>query len=99
MDQKTLFDAWPERYDQWFTTPIGKVIKEVETELVLEFLNPGSEDSVLDAGCGTGVFTLDILAAGARVTGIDISRPMLGYTFDKTANHPFFGVQGDLLCF
>jgi len=95
--QKTLFDEWPERYDEWFETPIGKVVKEVEAGLILGFLNPEPEDRVLDAGCGTGVFTLDILTAGARVTGIDISRPMLNYAGRKTANHPFFGVQGDIL--
>jgi len=97
MNQKTLFDEWPERYDEWFETSIGKVVKEIEAELILEFLNPGPEDRVLDAGCGTGIFTLDILAAGAQVTGIDVSRPMLSYACSKTANHLFFGVQGDML--
>jgi len=97
MNQKTLFDEWPERYDAWFETSIGKVIKEAEAELILEFLNPGPEDRILDAGCGTGIFSLDILVAGAQVTGIDISRPMLSYACSKTMNHPFFGVQGDML--
>ncbi|GAJ22450.1 unnamed protein product, partial [marine sediment metagenome] len=27
MTEKELFDEWPERYDQWFTTPIGKMVK------------------------------------------------------------------------
>ena len=97
MNQKTLFDEWPARYDQWFETSTGKVVKEVEAELVREFLNPEPEDRVLDAGCGTGIFTLDILAAETQVTGIDISWPMLGYASSKTVNHPFFGVQGDML--
>ena len=30
MTKKMLFDEWPERYDQWFTTPIGKMVKEIE---------------------------------------------------------------------
>ncbi len=97
MNQKTLFDEWPARYDEWFETSIGKVVKEIEAELIREFLNPEPEDRVLDAGCGTGIFTLDILAAEAQVVGIDISRPMLSYASSKTANHPFFGVQGDML--
>lgn len=97
MKQKTLFDEWPERYDEWFETSIGKVVKEVEAELILEFLNPEPEDKILDAGCGTGIFTLDILTAGAQVVGLDISRPMLSYAISKAANHSFFGVQGDML--
>ena len=97
MKQKTLFDEWPARYDEWFETSIGKVVREVEAELIREFLNPEPEDRVLDAGCGTGIFTLDILATGSQVTGIDISRPMLGYASSKTANHPFFRVHGDML--
>jgi len=23
-----LFDEWPEKYDQWFTSPIGRLVKE-----------------------------------------------------------------------
>jgi len=95
--QKTLFDDWPERYDEWFETPIGKVVKKIEAELIHEFLNPEPEDRVLDAGCGTGIFTIDILALGAQVVGIDISRPMLKYFIGKTVNHPFLAVQGDML--
>jgi len=28
--EKALFDEWSESYDQWFTTPIGKLVKEAE---------------------------------------------------------------------
>ena len=97
MTDKMLFDKWPERYDQWFTTPIGKVVKKVEAELIHELLNPRPEERVLDAGCGTGIFTLDFLIAGARVVGLDISRPMLRFADKKTAGYPFFKVQGDTL--
>jgi len=95
--QKTLFDDWPERYDDWFETPIGKVVKKIEAELIHEFLSPEPEDRVLDAGCGTGIFTIDILSSGAQVVGIDISRPMLKYSINKTVNHPFSAVQGNML--
>jgi len=92
-----LFDEWPERYDQWFTTPVGKLVKEIEGELIHELLNPKPEDKVLDAGCGTGIFTLDFLAAGGQVVGLDISRPMLSFAGKKTAGYSFFKVQGDML--
>ena len=31
-----IFDDWPERYDLWFQTPIGKLIREVEKRLLLD---------------------------------------------------------------
>jgi ubiquinone/menaquinone biosynthesis C-methylase UbiE len=97
MTEKQLFDEWPEYYDQWFTTPVGKLVKEIEGKLIHELLEPAHGEKILDVGCGTGVFTLDFLARGAQVVGLDISRPMLRYAVKKTANHPFFTVQGDML--
>jgi len=97
MTQKMLFDEWPERYEQWFTTPIGKLVHEIEADLINELLNLKSEEKVLDAGCGTGIFTLDFLATGAQVVGLDISGPMLSLAGKKTAGYPFFNVQGDML--
>ena len=46
-----LFDDWPDRYEKWFTTPIGSLVKRVEWELVLDFLRPARGDFLLDAGC------------------------------------------------
>ena len=97
MITKELFDEWPQRYDQWFTTPIGKVVKEIESKLILELLKPERGEKLLDAGCGTGVFTLDYLAAGSEVIGLDISRPMLDLAGQKTMGSPFYPVQGDML--
>ena len=73
----TLFDKWPETYDTWFTTPLGALVKHYEAEMILNLLQPGPGELVLDAGCGTGVFTLDLLSAGSRVIGLDLSLPML----------------------
>ncbi|OFW58654.1 MAG: methyltransferase type 11 [Actinobacteria bacterium RBG_16_64_13] len=97
MTGKALFDDWPERYEQWFATPLGRLVRETEGRLILEMLDPGWGEDILDAGCGTGVFTLDCLAAGARVTGLDISEPMLALATEKTAGYPFDAVQGDML--
>ena len=35
-----LFDNWPEKYDQWFETPIGALVKRYESELLLDLLSP-----------------------------------------------------------
>jgi ubiquinone/menaquinone biosynthesis C-methylase UbiE len=91
-----LFDHWPEKYDRWFETPIGALVKKYETELLLDLLRPRPGESILDAGCGTGVFTLNILASGPRLTGLDISLPMLRRAGQKMEGYPFGAVAGDI---
>lgn len=93
---KAIFDEWPEKYDQWFTTPIGALVKKYESELIRELLQPASGEMILDAGCGTGVFTQDILSAGSQVTGLDISFPMLRRGKEKAGGFPFRPVVGDI---
>ena len=91
------FDDWPEKYDRWFATPIGSLVKKVEWDLVSDLLKPGPGDSILDAGCGTGVFTLPLLACGARVAGLDLSLPMVRQSARKASAFPFRPVLGDIL--
>ena len=91
-----LFDEWPDKYDRWFETPIGALVKKYENELFLDLLQPRPAENILDVGCGTGVFTLSILASGARVTGLDVSIPMLKRAEHKTEGYPFRGVAGDM---
>jgi ubiquinone/menaquinone biosynthesis C-methylase UbiE len=97
MTDRMLFDDWPERYEAWFATPIGRLVKDTECRLVIDMLNPGKGERILDAGCGTGVFTMDCLAAGAEVIGLDVSAPMLALAARKASGYPFVAVQGDML--
>ena len=92
-----LFDDWPEKYERWFTTPIGFLVRRVEWELVFELLRPGPGDFILDAGCGTGIFTLEMLSCGARVTGLDLSLPMVKRSARKALAFPFQPVLGNIL--
>jgi ubiquinone/menaquinone biosynthesis C-methylase UbiE len=92
-----LFDEWPEQYDRWFTTPTGALVRKYEGELVLDLLSPSRGETILDAGCGTGVFTLDLLASGADVTGLDISLSMLRRSREKAGEGPLQIVLGDML--
>jgi len=92
-----LFDQWPEKYTQWFHTPLGQLIKRYEQELITELLQPHAGETILDAGCGTGIFTMDILSHGATVIGLDISSPMLQYAVNNTSGLPFSPCLGDLL--
>jgi ubiquinone/menaquinone biosynthesis C-methylase UbiE len=95
-EKSQLFDEWPEAYDRWFTTPIGSLVRRFEAELILDLLKPKPGDVVLDAGCGTGVFTLDILSRG-QVVGLDISLPMLIHAKKKLKGFSFQAVLGDML--
>ena len=91
-----LFDQWPEKYDRWFETPIGALVKKYENELLLDLLQPRPDEVILDVGCGTGVFTANILGFGTRVTGLDISYPMLMRAELKAKGYPFRAVAADM---
>ena len=92
-----LFDDWPERYDQWFETPIGELVREYEAELLQELLNPQPGELILDVGCGTGIFTGPILSSGAEIVGLDISMPMISRASRRFQDEKFIPLAGNML--
>jgi ubiquinone/menaquinone biosynthesis C-methylase UbiE len=96
MGSVQTFDDWPEKYEQWFTTPIGQLIRKYEGKLILELLRPSAGDHILDAGCGTGIFTTDLLQTGAQVTGLDLSLPMLKRAGEKFQSLQFRSALADI---
>ncbi len=78
-----LFDKWPAKYEQWFQTPIGQLIRSIELGHIMELVDPGDKERILDVGCGTGLFTEHYLREGALVTGVDLSLEMLRYGVQK----------------
>jgi ubiquinone/menaquinone biosynthesis C-methylase UbiE len=97
MSQRKLFDDWPEKYDQWFETPIGKLIREYESRLLLKLLQPKRNERILDAGCGTGVFTQDLASRCSNIIGLELSLPMLRRARAKIGARGFTTIQGDIL--
>lgn len=91
-----LFDSWTEKYDSWFNTPTGLFVKRYEAALLLDFLAPSSGEKILDVGCGTGLFTQDVIRCGAIVTGMDLSLPMLHKAIQRTEHNVFTGVCGEM---
>jgi len=91
-----IFDPWPEKYDQWFETPLGRLVQGYESQLILGMLKPSRGEFILDAGCGTGVFTVPLLERDAAVVGLELSRPMLTRTMFKSRGRRFLPVQGDM---
>jgi len=96
MSGKQRFDDWPERYDRWFETPVGKAVLKYETALILDLLRPDRGERILDAGSGTGIFTREFLALGAKVVGLDISLTMLVYAEKKAALRQASGDRGSM---
>jgi ubiquinone/menaquinone biosynthesis C-methylase UbiE len=97
MPEKQRFDDWPERYDRWFETPVGRAVLKYEKALILKLLRPGRGERILDAGSGTGIFTREFLARGAKVVGLDISLAMLVYAEKKAALRQVPGEKGPTL--
>ena len=91
-----IFDHWAEKYDQWFETPMGRLIKGYESNLILRMLAPGPGELILDAGCGTGIFTADILETGARVVGLELALDMLRLAMTRCPGRTFQSIIGDM---
>jgi ubiquinone/menaquinone biosynthesis C-methylase UbiE len=96
LEKTKLFDEWPNTYDSWFTTPIGALVKRFEAELLIDLLRPCRREVILDAGCGTGVFTFDLLSFGTSIIGIDISLPMLMRAREKARAYHLHLSLGDI---
>jgi SAM-dependent methyltransferase len=73
-----VFDFHDARsYAQSLLQQPNKCAIALESQLMLNLLQPRSGESVLDIGCGTGVNLEPLLAEGINVTGIDASPYML----------------------
>lgn len=86
-----LFDPYASEYDSWFNTPRGRLVWQLELEILLKSLRPCRGERILDAGCGTGNLAQALVARGAVVTGVDVSPAMLRIAREK--------VQGDKATF
>ncbi|MDK6233837.1 class I SAM-dependent methyltransferase [Aerococcus sanguinicola] len=73
-----IFDDHAKDYDRWYDKPMGKFVDKVETDLAFSLLTVQPGMRVLDAGCGTGNYSIKLAKHGAEVVGIDVSRAMLG---------------------
>ncbi len=74
----------PQRYDSWYETPLGKTSDRLERELIFSMAEVREGEKVLDAGCGTGIYSIELARMGARVTALDASSDMLDWARAKT---------------
>ena len=61
--------------------------------LVVEHAAPGSEETVLDVGCGTGAIALALAEDAGRVLGRDISQGMMEQGRQKAADRSLENVE------
>lgn len=80
-----LFDPIAGDYDNWYETEIGRVVDQVERDLVAQFFQP-SGLRMLEIGCGTGQYTTKLAELGYHITAVDISQKMMARAQEKIAN-------------
>ena len=81
-DHAQRFDEKAERYDENQQHPAYREC----ADLVVEHASPGSDEVVLDLGCGTGAIALALAPAAQRVVGRDVSEGMLERAREKAAS-------------
>lgn len=64
----------PEKYYAWYKTPLGSLCDRLEKEAVFALFKP--KGLVLDVGCGTGNYTLELARQGIKTVGMDSSFDM-----------------------
>jgi SAM-dependent methyltransferase len=65
------------QYQEWFSTEPGKSAAAIEKEVLLQVWSPVLPQSVLEVGCGTGLFLEWFAGFGHQVTGLEPSTSML----------------------
>lgn len=79
---KALFDSVATEYDGWYLTNLGKLVDDLERELVESLFVP-SGPAVLEVGCGTGQYSLELAKKGYTLTAVDISANMMAKAKEK----------------
>jgi ubiquinone/menaquinone biosynthesis C-methylase UbiE len=75
------------KYDAWFSTPHGTYVQSYEHAMIMDLAEVKSGMKIADIGCGTGIYTRELCAKGALVTGVDISPEMLAIAAEKTGEY------------
>jgi ubiquinone/menaquinone biosynthesis C-methylase UbiE len=82
-------------YDAWYQTPLGSLAHTLEQEAVFALAGVKSGEQVLDIGCGTGIYTLELVRRGAQVIGVDPSIEMIRIAREKLRGA---GLKGHFVC-
>ncbi|MDD5483268.1 MAG: class I SAM-dependent methyltransferase [Kiritimatiellae bacterium] len=99
---RSLFDFSPlaARYDAWYRTAAGRRHDAAQKKAVLELLpaaRTGKKKFLLDAGCGTGHWSVFFAKHGFEATGVDVSPEMISAARARRAPHCRFAVADVML--
>ncbi|KGK89794.1 methyltransferase [Desulfosporosinus sp. HMP52] len=72
-----FYRSLSEHYDEIFP------LKEQQKRFLHDYVTKEKLESVLDIGCGTGTFALEISRMGLHVLGVDLSEEMIGISKKK----------------
>lgn len=94
-NEETGFDQLADRYDAWYTTPVGAWADRYESEAVFRLLALEPGEQLLDLGTGTGRHAAMAADYGAHVTGVDQSDGMLAVAKTRTQGRAVTIVHAD----
>jgi|SRR3989344_623782 len=92
MEANKHFDKSARNYDIKRSNGILRYLVSKERKLLIEKLNPRTNELILDAGCGSGFYSRFISKLGAKPIGIDISKNMV-LIYNEEGH---YGVVGDI---
>lgn len=95
-NMNVVFDKFYSGYDDWYETSMGAFVDRVETKAAFSLLDPKAKMKILDAGCGTGNFSIKLVKAGCYVTGVDLSLKMLEQAEQKFPDDAVKLHKGDI---
>ena len=72
---RPFYSAYAWAYDLLITRPVSRDCTGIATLFAQRGVAPGAR--ILDAGCGTGGYALELVQRGYVVTGLDLSVPLL----------------------
>lgn len=81
-----IYDTNKSEFSGWFNKTFRKPIFE-RYNITFEVLNNLQNKTVLDVGCGSGVYSAKLAMNGANVKGIDFSAPMLELAQKRATQH------------
>lgn len=78
-----LFNQVSNEYDDWLENPLGRFMFEEEVDLMKSLLTIKPGMRILDVGCGTGNFMVELAGEDCQVVGVDTSDGMLNVAREK----------------